>query len=98
MAGFASTVAFFEKRAETARDPEDKRRLLEAAGFYRRIADIVPGFPPGFKPSGYKGYANRWKARAEECRTIADNLTDRKCREQMRKLAEEYERMAAAAE
>jgi len=42
--------------------------------------------------------AHRWHARAEECRTLADCFTDPTCRRQLRKLAQDYERMAEAAE
>jgi hypothetical protein len=42
--------------------------------------------------------AERWKARAEECRTLADCFTDPTCRGQLRRLAQSYDRMAIAAE
>jgi hypothetical protein len=42
--------------------------------------------------------AQRWRARAEECRTLADYFTNPTCREQLTRLAESHERMAVAAE
>jgi hypothetical protein len=42
--------------------------------------------------------AERWKARAEECRTLADCFTDPTCRRQLMELAQDYDRMAKAAE
>jgi hypothetical protein len=97
--GFADTAAFFEARARKARDPDDQRRLQDVAGFYRSLAGIASGFPPGFKGDGAaRSHANRWKARAEECRTMADHFQDPQCCEQLARLAETYERLAEAAE
>jgi hypothetical protein len=42
--------------------------------------------------------AERWKARAEECRTLADCFTDPTCAAQLRRLAQSYDQMAVAAE
>jgi hypothetical protein len=42
--------------------------------------------------------AERWKARAEECRTLADCFTDPICRGQLTRLAQGYDQMAVAAE
>jgi len=39
----------------------------------------------------------RWHARAEECRTLADCFTDATCRKQLRELAQNYNSMAEAA-
>jgi hypothetical protein len=95
--GFASAAAFFAQRAHKAREPDEKQRLLEVARFYSRLAGITPDLPGGYKTNGQNGHSNRWEARAEECRTIADHLTDPKCREQMAQLAVTYERMAKSA-
>jgi hypothetical protein len=51
--GFATTACFFEERAKKARDPDQKRRLLEVV--YRQLAGIAAGFPDGFSPSGMRG-------------------------------------------
>lgn len=39
-----------------------------------------------------------WRARAEEVRTIADQLDDPKAREMMLKIADTYEKLARNAE
>lgn len=90
--GFAQTAAYFDARAKTARDPMDAERFAEVAGFYRRLARITPGFPP------HVNGARRWKSRAEECRTIAEHLTDPLCRVQMMRLADTYDGLSTAAE
>jgi hypothetical protein len=96
--GFASTASFFEDQAKKARDQDRKRHLLEVAAFYRQLAGIAPGFPDGFSPNGRNGHATRWAARAEECRTMADHFHDKRCREQLQRLAVTYDQMAQAAE
>src|SRR5262245_13814339 len=96
--GFAQTAAFFEARAGRARDPDDRQRLLDVAGFYRKLARITPGFPPGCKAHDSKGGANAWKARADECRAIADHLSNPNSRAPMMRLAETYDALGVAAE
>jgi hypothetical protein len=100
--GFASTVVYFERLAQKeARDPDRRQRLLEVAGFYRSLARIIPGIPTGYKSNGAAlpvTRAERWKARAEECRTLADCFTDPICRGQLTRLAQGYDQMAVAAE
>lgn len=98
MPGFASTAAYFEARAGKERDPHEREFLQEVAGFYRRLAGIAPDFPAGYKSKSHYGYANQWRARAEECRAMADHFTDPTCRAQMARLADSYDRMAVAAE
>jgi hypothetical protein len=74
---------------------------MEVAGFYRSLAGIIPGIPKGYKftdPVLHDTRAARWKARAEECRTLADCFTDPTCRGQLTRLAQTYEQMAVAAE
>jgi acyl carrier protein phosphodiesterase len=95
--GFAATASYFEGRAKRERDPDVRKMLAEVAGFYRNLAGVVPGFPPGF--DGRRQYlkADRWLERAEECRAIAEHLTDQDCREQMKRLADSYDRLAVAA-
>jgi hypothetical protein len=100
-AGFATTALYFENLAGKARDDEDRKRWLEVAGFYRSLARIVSVAPPGFNTS--KGAprltsAERWKARADECRALADHFNDPTCRAQMTRLAQGYDRMAISAE
>jgi hypothetical protein len=78
--GFKSTVLYFESLAQKeTRDPDRRQRLLEVAGFYRLLACIIPGIPPGYNDNSVGlplTRAERWKARAEECRTLADCFTD----------------------
>src|SRR5262245_22715241 len=81
--GFAATAAHFEDRARHERDDERKADLLEVAGFYRSLAGIATDMPPGFHPKSQYGYADRWRARADECRAMADQFQDAKCRAQM---------------
>jgi hypothetical protein len=101
--GFASTAVYFERLAQKeARDDDRRNRLLEVARFYRSLAGIIPGIPERYKNEKDAGLAltrgQRWHRRAEECRTLADCFTDPTCRTQLRDLAENYERMAVAAE
>jgi hypothetical protein len=39
-----------------------------------------------------------WRARAEETRTLAENMKDRFCRETMQRIARDYEMLAQRAE
>jgi hypothetical protein len=100
--GFASTAVYFERLAQKeVRDDDRRQRLLEMARFYRSLAGIIPGMPEGYKSNGGGlplSRAARWHARAEECRTLADCFTDQTCRGQLKRLAQDYERMAEAAE
>jgi hypothetical protein len=100
--GFASTAVYFERLAQKETRDEDRRqRLLEVAGFYHALAGIIPGIPERYK-NNCAGLpltrAERWHARAEECRTLADCFTSPTCRRQLTELAESYDRMAVAAE
>jgi hypothetical protein len=100
--GFASTAAYFESMArKERRDEERRKRLMETAGFYRHLAGIIPAMPTGYAGNRTTlplTRAERWKARAEECRTLADCFTDPTCRGQLARLAQSYEEMAVAAE
>jgi len=101
--GFASTAAYFEALARRVRDkdPDRRQHLLEVAGFYRSLARIVPAMPKGYRTNGAAPphtRGQRWRARAEECRTLADSFADPTCRRQLTELAQDYERMALAAE
>jgi hypothetical protein len=94
---FASTAGYFEKRAERARDDNERRRLLEVAAFYRSLAEVVPGLPPGFRLNGTTPpnlRVQRWQARAEECRTLAEQFNDPRCRQQLVRLAATYDQLA----
>jgi hypothetical protein len=95
--GFAQTADYFHRRANQAHEPDDKQRFLEIAGFCRKLAWITPDFPADYRAEG-NHRASRWEARAEECRALADQLSDPKCRAQMAELAETYAGMAKAAE
>jgi hypothetical protein len=100
--GFASTAVYFERLArKEARDEDRRQRLLDVAGFYRALAGIIPGIPQRYKNNCAElplTRAERWHARAEECRTLADCFTDPTCRRQLTELAQSYDRMAVAAE
>ena len=98
--GFRSTAAYFEWLAhKETRDYDRRQRLLEVAGFYRSLAGIIPAMPTQCKmkvrPSLTR--AERYHARAEECRTLADCFTDPICRGQLTRLAQSYDQMAVAA-
>jgi hypothetical protein len=94
--GFAQTADYFHRRANQAHEPDERLRLREIASFYARLSGITPDFPSGYK--GHTIRATRYEVRAEECRPIADHLSDPKCREQMLSLADTYVGMAKAAE
>jgi len=99
--GFKSTAVYFEWLAQKeTRDYDRRQRLSEVARFYRSLAGIIPAMPMHCKikvgPSVTR--VERWRARAEECRTLADCFTDPTCREQLTQLAQDYDRMAEAAE
>jgi hypothetical protein len=100
--GFKSTAVYFEwlPQKET-RDYDRQQRLLEVAGFYRSLAGIIPAMPTRCKINGVGPpltRAERWRARAEECRTRADCFTDQTLRGQLTQLARDYDQMAVAAE
>jgi hypothetical protein len=90
--GFKETAEFFEARARKTPDDERKSRAAETATFYRSLAAVTPTFPAGYKEPARNG--NRWRNRAEECRTIAEGFHDPGCRRQMTDLAGTYDRMA----
>ena len=94
-------TAFEWLAQKEARDPDRRQRLLEVAGFYRSLAGIIPAMPTRCKINNVAlpvTRAERWKARAEECRTLADCFTDSFCRGQLTRLAQSYDQMAVAAE
>jgi len=100
--GFKSTAIYFEWLAQKeTRDYDRRQRLSEVARFYRSLAGIIPAMPTQYKINDVGPFvtrADRWHARAEECRTLADCFTDPTCREQLRRLAQSYDCMAVAAE
>ena len=99
--GFASTAVYFERLAQKEmRDYDRRQRLLEVARFYRSLAGIIPAMPARCKINnvGLLTRAERCRARAEECRTLADCFTDPICRGQLTRLAQDYDQMAMAAE
>jgi hypothetical protein len=100
--GFKRTAVYFEWLAQReTRDYDRRQRLLEVAGFYRSLAGIIPAMPTRYKGNGAAlplTREERWRARAEECRTLADCFTDPTCREQLGRLAQSYDCMAVAAE
>jgi hypothetical protein len=96
-AGFTDTAAYFGRRAERARDTNERKRLLDAAEFYRALSRIAPALPAGFDLNGatpQNSRIRRWEARAEECRVLAEHFTDPQCRQQLARLAETYETLA----
>ena len=99
--GFKSTAVYFEWLAQKeTRDYDRRQRLLEVARFYRSLAGIIPAMPARCKINnvGLLTRAERCRARAEECRTLADCFTDQTLRGQLTQLARDYDQMAVAAE
>ncbi len=99
MAGFSETAAYFESKAKKARAAYDQQRFGDAATFYRTLAQITPSLPAGYtsrqvEPNGSPA-ADRLRARAEECRAIAEVTRDPTCRAKLIRLADSYEAMAA---
>jgi hypothetical protein len=94
---FAQTAAYFAGRAARAHRDDDRERFMETSHFYRSLVRITIDFPAGYTaPETWQ--ADRFKARAEECRAIAEHLSDSQCREQMMEIAHSYELLAHAAE
>src|SRR5262245_2960512 len=94
--GFENSAAYFERRAEKARETAEQGRLAEVAKHYRSLAQIVPRLPKGYKPNGMPPLTSRvtrWQARAEECRVLAEHFREPACRRQLLDLAQTYERM-----
>jgi hypothetical protein len=90
--GFESDAAFFDLVARQSKDPADQNQLRKVADIYRGLAkNGVPGCSPLFT----KSRAELWRDRAEECRTLSDQFKNQACREQLKRLAEAYERMAS---
>jgi hypothetical protein len=54
--------------------------------------------PNGYKNNKDGGLTVTRAQRAEECRMLADCFTDPTCRGQLTRLAQDYDRMAEAAE
>jgi len=100
--GFKSTAVYFEWLAQKEmRDYDRRQRLLEVARLYRSLAGIIPAMPARCKINNVGlslTRAERCRARAEECRTLADCFTDPICRGQLTRLAQDYDQMAMAAE
>ena len=97
--GFVNSAAYFERRAEKAREQAERGRLAEVAEHYRSLAQIVPGLPKGYKANGMPPLTTRvtrWQARAEECRVLAEHFREPECRRQLLDLAETYEQMISA--
>ena len=92
---FAKTAAHFADRAKKTTNEDEQKRYLDAARYYKALADIIPDFPRGYVPSKIS-HAGRWQACAEECRTIADCLHDPVRRERLLQLAETYDKMDRA--
>ena len=51
-----------------------------------------------FVPAAFINNAEHWRKRAEEVRTLADDMKDEKSKEAMLKVANDYERLAKRAE
>ena len=97
MTGFVATASFFEDRVNKKRDEDQCVLLREVARFHRELAEIAPGFPPGYNGGQALRATDRWQARAGECRTVADCFHDPNCPSKCR-LAETYDRLSVAAE
>ena len=91
--GFEASAEFFETLADKARDSLTKERMQEQARFYRDLAAITSNFPDGYKIQ-FEPHANRWRHRAEQCRTLAEWFKEPVCQTQLFALAETYDRLA----
>jgi hypothetical protein len=96
--GFRATAEYLESRARRTRREAEQARLMKAAQFYRELGAITPGLPVGFKTTRDLSRTNRYRDRAEECRTIADLLVDPDCKQQLANLAVTYDNLAASCE
>ena len=97
MAGdFKDTAEYFETRGKKSRDWNRGQRFFDEARFYRQLADIVPTFSAGYKAP--RSTDDRYRDRAEECRTMAEGFRDPECKRRLIDLADQYDRMAIAAE
>lgn len=95
--GFKDTARYLRGLSRKERsDEERKHRLLDEADFRDKLAKIIPGFPAGYKLP--HATCDRLRFRAEECRTMADAFRDPECKRRLINLADQYERMAIAAE
>ncbi len=94
MPTFADTAAFFETKAAKARDDDARRAMADAARFYRKLGEITPTFPYGYKTPMLNGAGTRLRRRAEECRAMAAAMRDPECRAKLLRLAESYETLS----
>lgn len=84
--GFESDATFFEIVAGQSRNSSDRRELLEVAKTYRALSK-------GATKQPFKARRDHWAARAEECRTLAEQFRNPVCQAQLQRLADTYEMM-----
>jgi hypothetical protein len=89
--GFESDAAFFDLVARSATDPVDRDQLRQVADKYRALAQQESEF----SSKTHISRADYWRHRARECRALAKQFTSTKCREQLKRLADTYDQMAA---
>src|SRR5262245_66396306 len=95
MAPFFESAMYFERRAAKARGERERERLHEVAAFYRKLSTITPDFPPEYRMPRINR-KDRYEARAEELRTMAEHYHAPKCRGELSWLAKIYEQLGAS--
>ena len=86
---FEGDAAFFDAAASRAGNPDDKVELHLVAETCRALGKLdLPETAP--LP------AERWRFRAEECRTLADQFSNAECRQQLTRLAATYDYFAVS--
>jgi hypothetical protein len=85
--GFENDAAYFEIIAQQQLDSAVRKELLEVAAAYHRLASTKGGSLVGTREE-------RWRKRAEECRTLAEQFQNEKCRAHLLRLATSYDLLA----
>lgn len=89
--GFMADAEYFSVVAHNARTPAERINLLAVSREYRRLANLG-------QPYITEARADLWRKRAEECRTLAETFKTPACIEQLTRLANAYDLMAASNE
>lgn len=82
--GYESDATYFEFLASKHQDPKVRRDLLGIARTYRLLSKTKDGYLLGSRE-------DRWRKRAEECRTLSERFDDEFCRAKLVRLAEAYD-------
>ena len=102
-ATFLATAEHFSQRAKQARSAEDRSRFRDSAKFYRALAAVTPAIPEGCRLNAsarpwLSAQAERYSARAEMCRAIADCLREEGPKLLLMRMAASYDQLANRAE